>query len=257
MDWFKNLIFLGALVLLVAARLPAARADGPPDASGLTRTLAATVARERVDYVALARDPKGLDVYLERAAGVARPAYAAWNAAQKKSFLINVYNAATLRLVLDHFPVHSIKDIGPFYSTPWKIKAVRLFGGQRTLDWVEGNLRAMGDPRVHFAIVCASKGCPGLQPFAYDAQGLEAELTSDARAFLGNSVKNRYDAATRTLWLSPIFHWFAKDFDAVGGVRAFVAAHAGDGAMAKAALDPSVRLDWTAYDWTLNAQVTP
>lgn len=241
---------LAVLGLVLAGSLHAQA----PDTAALTQTLAGVVKAGRVDYPALKRSPGGLDDYLARAAAVPRSDFDSWNANDRKAFLINVYNTATLRLVLDHYPVHSIKDIGPFYSTPWKIRWLPLFGGQWTLNEVESLLRGIGDPRVHFSIVCASKSCPYLAAMAYTPEKLDGMLDANIRAFLADRSRNRYSAQSKTLWLSPIFKWFGDDFRSAGGVRSFVARYATDPAMAKAALDPDVTLDWTHYDWSLNAQ---
>ncbi len=245
----KNRTLTQILLMALASGLRAA----PVDYGILTKALAPNVTAGRVNYPALKQDPRNLDRFLDQAATVTRPEFGTWDAAGKKAFLIDVYNASTLRLVLDHYPVRSIKDIGPFYSTPWKLDTVRVLGGLKTLDEIEKMLRNLGDPRIHFAIVCASKSCPNLAAVAYTPENLEPMLEADAKAFLSDPRRNRYDAARNVLLLSPIFDWYGKDFDAVGGVRAFVARHASSSAMAKAALD-DVPIEWTFYDWTLNGK---
>lgn len=105
-------------------------------------------------------------------------AFQKWTRGQQMAFYINLYNAATLKLVIDHYPVKSIKDIGNVLKGPWKQEVVRVFGKVKTLDYVENDvLRAKyKDPQVHFAVNCASIACPSLRAGAFQGAKLNKQL---------------------------------------------------------------------------------
>jgi rSAM/selenodomain-associated transferase 2 len=209
--------------------------------------LGAHVRDGRVDYAALKAAPARLDAYLDGLAAVSAEEFRGWPRAERLAYLLNLYNAQTLRLVLDHHPVKSIKDIGGFLKGPWDQPVVRLFGGKVTLDHLEHEVirPRYKEPRIHFALVCAAKGCPPLRGTPYDARTLEADLEDQLRRFLEDRDKNRRDAASRTLHLSPIFDWYESDFaENAGSVAAYLAPYfpGSDG----------FRIRYTRYDWSLN-----
>ena len=218
-----------------------------------------------VDYAGLARDRAGLDAYLKALGVVPRSDYDRWSWPQRQAFLINAYNAATVQLVLTRYPkLDSIKDLGGLLSSPWKKQFVPLLGQTRSLDDIEhGLLRGAPDyrdPRIHFAVNCASIGCPALRPEAFTAARLDAQLADQTQRFLRDRSRNRLRAGTSakppTLELSSIFDWYGKDFARLGGVAAFVAAYADAiGAtppQATALRAGKVTLRFLPYDWTLN-----
>lgn len=213
-----------------------------------------------VDYAGLkARGEPALDRYLDSLASVPLDCYASWTREQRLAFWINAYNAYTVRLILDHYPVTSIRSIGWLPGSAFRIRFIpmdRLEGKELSLDDIEhGVIRLrFGDARVHFALVCASKGCPPLRTEAYRSADLGRQLDQQARAFINDPTKNRYDASERVLRLSSIFKWFGEDFErAAGSVRRFVARY-GKGPMGRAARDPGVRIEFLDYDWSLNGR---
>src|ERR1051326_887668 len=190
------------------------------------KVLKAHVKDALVNYPALKASPKDLNAYLDQLAGVSEADFQKWTEKQQLAFLINLYNAATLRLITDNYPIASIKKIGGLLSGPWKQEVVRLFGQITTLDHLEHQVlrKKYTEPRVHFAIVCAAHGCPPLRSEAYVAEQLDAQLDDQGRKFLGTAAKNSVDARARTLYLSPIFKWFSEDFEKKSGtVQKFVA----------------------------------
>ena len=241
-----------SVLLLGAGGLNAAEFDHAN--AELDRVLRSVVTNGLVDYAALKRDSRGLDAWLAQVAAVKEDGFAKWSEPQRLAFLINLYNAATLRLILDHYPVASIKKIGGWFSGPWSQPVVRLFGKTLTLDAVEHEmLRVQFDePRLHFAIVCAARGCPPLRAEAYVSARLEEQLQDQTRIFLGTTSKNRADLQTRTLHLSPIFKWFAGDFTREhGSVQKFVTPFfAGD--LRKEIEKGGFTIRYTDYDWSLN-----
>ncbi len=216
--------------------------------------LAVNVRDGAVDYAALKAAPGELDGYLNDLAQVSRAEFDQWSQARPLAFLLNLYNAATLKLVADNYPVKSMKKIGGVFGSPWKQKVVRLWGDTVTLEEVEhGILRAKyAEPRLHFTLVCAAKSCPPLRTEAYVADRLEAQLDEQGHRFLADPAKNRVDAAARILWLSPIFKWFEADFTAGGKtLPEFVAPFLAESdRTAVAAGEFGVK--FTAYDWSLN-----
>ncbi|ROH89220.1 DUF547 domain-containing protein [Stagnimonas aquatica] len=215
-----------------------------------------------VDYAGLQTERGRLQAVLVEFSAVSRVEFEAWSARQQQAFLINAYNAYTLELVLGRYPaLKSIKDLGGLFSSPWKQKFFRLLGEERTLDWIEHEVLRprYRDPRIHFAINCASVGCPALRPEPYRAELLDVQLDDGQRRFLGDRRRNRFDAASGVLRLSPIFKWFGEDFEAGAGgsLRAWLAARANQLAedeSARARLRAGeFRIDFGDYDWSLNA----
>jgi hypothetical protein len=182
-----------------------------------------------------------------------------WGRAERIAFWINTYNAFTVKLVLDHYPIASIRTIGWLPGAAFRERFIPmpgLKGGNVSLDDIEnGTLRAdFREPRIHFALVCASRSCPMLRGEAYRAKDLDRQLDDQARSFLGDSTKNRFDATTNTLHLSSIFKWFRVDFEtAAGSLRAYVGRYLND----PRAVEPGVRIEFLDYDWSLNDRSAP
>lgn len=211
-----------------------------------------------VDYAALKRDGRpSLDAYLRSLESVERSELEAWPRADQLAFWINAYNAYTVKLVLDHYPLRSIRSIGFLPGSAFKRKFIpleRAAGRKLSLDDIEHRIlrERFQEPRIHFAIVCASRSCPVPRDEAYRGRNLDAQLDGAARAFLRDPARNRYDPASRTISLSSIFDWFRGDFEAAGGtLPAFVARYA-DVPAAEALRRGGVRVEFLAYDWSLN-----
>lgn len=224
--------------------------------ASLARVLAAQVKNGEVDYSALKAAPVELNACLADMAAVKEGEFKTWTEQQQIAFLVNLYNSSTLQLVADHYPVKSIKKIGGLLGNPWKLEAVRLWGRMTTLDEIEhGLLRARyAEPRVHFALVCAARSCPPLRAEPYVADRLDAQLTDQARRFFAQPAKNRVDAAAGTLWLSPIFRWFAADFTKDGRTLEQFVTPFFDEADAKRIREGGLRVKFTEYDWSLNSR---
>ncbi len=220
-----------------------------------TTVLTKHVKNELVDYASLKGNAAPLNAYLDTLAAVPESAFNKWDRAQQMAFLINLYNAATLKLVIDHYPLKSIKQIGGL-AGPWKQEVVRLFGKMRSLDHIEHDLLRpkYKDPRVHFAVNCASIGCPSLRAEAFQASKLDAQLDEQGRIFLRDTSKNRLDAKNKTLYLSEIFDWFKDDFTAKSGtVEKFISNYVSD-ADRKVIQQGGLSVKNTKYDWNLNKQ---
>ena len=180
---------------------------------------------------------------------------AALKSEEQRAFWANLYNALTLDVVLDHYPVKSIKDIslggGLFASGPWSKPLVTIEGKQLSLDNIEHDIlrKVWHDPRTHYSVNCASLGCPNLMPVAYAGATLDAMLTQGARDYINHPRGVRVTG--QKVQLSRIYSWFSEDF---GSSDNAVLAHLKTFAapMLKAELDSVQSISGYDYDWSIN-----
>ncbi len=173
--------------------------------------------------------------------------FAAWSRPEQIAFLINAYNAFTVEKILTRYPdIRSIWDFGKLFGNPFRDRFFVLLDRKFSLDEIEHETLRPGyrDPRVHYAVNCASIGCPMLREEAYVAQRLDAQLDEQARRFLSDRTRNRF--AGGRLEVSKIFDWFKEDFEPRDK---YFMRYAGILGMPVAASPPLVFLD---YDWSLN-----
>lgn len=265
----RPIVWLLALCTVLA--LPARAVAFDQSHSAWTRLLAAHVVwidhghASRVDYAGFLKDRAALQAYLHTLSAVTRGDFDTWSRRQRLAFLINAYNAFTIDLVLTRYPdLASIKDLGSFFTSPWEKTFFTLLGTRRSLDDIEqGMIRAKGaydEPRIHFALVCASIGCPALRNEAYVAPRLNRQLEDSLRRFLSDHSRNRYDSRSGTLEVSKIFDWYAKDFsqgyDGFTSVKSVFAKYANlltDDPRAQARIRAGeVPVRFLDYDWRLN-----
>lgn len=212
----------------------------------------------QVDYAQLKASPEKLNSYLDTVSAVTREQFDRWDAKQRLAFLINVYNAYTVQLIIRHYPVDSIKDIGSFFRSAWKINFFKLFGKSANLDYIEHELirgaKGFSEARIHFALVCASIGCPKLQASAYTKNNLERLLDDSARRFINDTSRNRFDASSGTLKISGLFKWYREDFErGYGSVEAFIAKYiSADKKLSTLIESKSIEIKYGRYDWSLN-----
>jgi uncharacterized membrane protein YdjX (TVP38/TMEM64 family) len=182
--------------------------------AGFDALLKRFVSDGRVDYNGLRSDPQALVRYLEDAAGVEKAHFNDWMESERLSFLINLYNAATLKLIVDHYPVRSIKKIGSIFRGPWDQRVVRLFGEVITLNNLEHDIirKQYNEPRIHLALVCAAKGCPKLRSEAYVAERLDGQLDDQSRDYLSSPAGLHIDRGRQIVYFSSIFKWYGEDF---------------------------------------------
>ncbi|WP_455203860.1 DUF547 domain-containing protein [Kaarinaea lacus] len=199
-----------------------------------------------------------LEQYLKVLSAVTQAQFASWSEQQQLAFLINAYNAFTVKLILNHYPVDSIKDIGGWFQNPWKIEFFSLLGKKTYLDYIEHSLirgnSKYSEPRIHFALVCASVGCPKLQPRAFTAKSLQSMLEQGAKEFTQDSSRNRYDAGSNELQLSSIFKWYGEDFEPkYGSVAQFVSPYLNVSQDVRDNIKTGkINLEFLEYDWSLN-----
>jgi hypothetical protein len=239
------------IILLAAAATTAAGFDH--SYAGFTEVLHRYVQDGQVDYAALRDGRAGLDSFLREAGAVKETGYKSWSREQQVAFLINVYNAGSLRLVLDHYPISSIKRIGGWFSSPFRITFIPLFGAKASLDDIEhGMLLPFEEPRVHFALVCAARSCPPLRTEAYTAAKLNQQLEEQARLFLNDAAKNRVEPDTGTVYLSRIFKWFGDDFGVNEAAVLKSVSRYWPAATQRALAEKTFKVRYLDYDWRLN-----
>ncbi|MCR9095277.1 MAG: DUF547 domain-containing protein [bacterium] len=174
---------------------------------------------------------------------------------EQLAFWINAYNVFTIDLIVEHYPVESIRDIGSFLFPVWDQDVAIVEGREVSLGDIEHEiLRKMGEPRIHAAIVCASTSCPPLARTAFRAERLDAQLDAAMRRWLASPEKGvAIDRAGRSVRVSAIFDWFEEDFEAGGGVLATIARHVStDDATWLRGPGREARIRHLDYDWTLN-----
>ena len=171
------------------------------------------------------------------------------------AFYVNAYNSWTIKLVLSGYPkIKSIKDLGNIFKTPWQKKIVRINGEVITLDDVEHKIlrKKFRDPRVHFAVNCASKSCPPLISEPYRGSSLSQQLDDSTRAFINDPGSNYLKG--NKLYVSKIFKWFPEDFDD-NIVDFFLKYAEEDFKKELEARKDKIKIKYLHYDWSLNGAV--
>jgi len=252
---FAGLLVLAASGGQLAAETPETEImnGSIPSAAAWGRVLERFHDAGGLDYAALAAAPEDLESYLASLAS-ARPAAA--DRAERIAFWCNVYNAVTAKFVIERYPdIDSVKSVDGFFAS----KTFPVGGEELTLDAIEDRALAQGDPRVHFAVVCASQSCPDLRSEPYRGADLEAQLDSQTREFLADPSKGLLFEDGQ-LWLSSLFKWYAGDFTGGSTVVAFFARSKlldwilphlpEEQAREIRAANPTIR--YLDYDWALN-----
>lgn len=204
-----------------------------------------------VDYRTLKADPTALDGYI---ASLAKAPLADMGRSERLTLLINGYNAFTLRLILDHYPIGSIKDIPA--DQRWDAKRWNIGGNVWSLNQIEHEqIRPnFKEPRIHFALVCAAIGCPPLRNEAYATDRLEKQLAAQAQYVHTHDRWFQFDAPANVVKLTSLYNWYGGDFEqAAGSVLKYAAAHS---PALKQALDSGSKpkVEFLNYDWSLNAK---
>jgi len=199
-----------------------------------------------VDYRRARADQNAFRAYLASLSSISPRVYSGWPAPRKLAFLLNAYNAFAVRLVVDNYPLRSIRDLSSPLRSVWKKPFFQLFGESETLDGIEeGMLRKQfKDPRIHFAIGCYSRGGPALGAEAWREERIEAQLEAAAKRFFADSAKNRFEGDK--LVVSPLLDWFEADFQGkYGSVGKFLARYFGPKA-------ETSKIAFSDFDWSLN-----
>jgi hypothetical protein len=217
----------------------------------------------RVNYKALKENDHELKASIQAIEAVSKADFESFNIKQKMAFWINAYNMGVVKTIIDNYPIKrgfSFKAIAyPSNSIQqidnvWDRVVLHVLEQDLSLNEIENKILRpeFKDPRIHFAIVCASIGCPVMRSEAYTAEKLDQQLSDQIRLFLSDPFKARYDKTQDVLYLSPIFKWFNTDFQQAGGAVAFIKNHAlaelFDG------ISDKTQIQWLGYDWNLNEE---
>jgi len=204
-----------------------------------------------VDYQGFKREEAELDQYL---AVLEKTDTKTLSPNEQFAFYLNAYNAWTVKLILGAYPgIKSIKEEGNLFKSPWKKKIAPIDGEVLTLDNIEhGILRPrFKDPRIHFAVNCASRGCPPLRAEPYRGDVLDQQLTEMTEAFINDPAYNRLEGST--LYVSSIFKWYSEDFDddVVGFFMKYATGELKERLQKQA---KEIRVEYLDYDWSLNGK---
>ena len=203
-----------------------------------------------IDYASLKKDP----VFSGLVARLESYSLASLESRESKlSFWINVYNILAAKMITDHYPIKSIKDVGSFFKPVWKRVAGTVGGKERTLSSIEHDiLRKMNEPRIHVAIVCASVSCPDLRREAYSAGKLNEQLDDQMEKFLRSREKGmKLDERKNRVYLSAIFKWFAEDFESRGGVLKYIGQYV-TAKERKVLNNSKIKISYLYYNWKIN-----
>jgi len=231
-------------VALVVAILPLFNAayalKAGPDHSQWTQLLQKHVSSSgQVDYTGFKKDQDQLEAYLEELASF--PVQDDWPRAHKMAYWINAYNAFTVKLIVDHYPVKSIRDIHE--GNPWDVKWIKLGDKTYSLNNIENDILRpkYKDARIHFAVNCAAKSCPPLLNEAFTAKDLSRLLDQQARQFINDKQYNLI--RTERVQISRIFEWYAEDF---GNLIDYLNKYS------TTTVNRDAKIEYMEYDWALN-----
>ncbi|RMD85245.1 MAG: DUF547 domain-containing protein [Candidatus Dadabacteria bacterium] len=243
------------------------------DHSLFNRFLGRFVVAGRVNYAGAKIESSDLNTYLLKIASEPKSKVFSMKEPEQIAFYINAYNAITIKTILDHYPIHgsllnflypqnSIRQI----KNAWSEKHT-VHGEPLSLDDIEHNIlrKKYREPRIHLALVCAAMSCPPIRNEAYRGELLDKQLNDQATKFLNSPYGTRYDAASKTLYISSIFKWYGDDFvgayknslDLKGyppketAVLNFIYRFLKE-PIQKAIISSKVKVKYLKYDWTLN-----
>lgn len=203
----------------------------------------------KVNYQLLYKNKEQLNTYLNLLQSHAPVVN--WSRNEQLTYWINAYNAFTIKIILDHYPVKSIKDIGskvqiPLVNSIWDIQFIEIGGKELSLNDIEHRIlrKEFNEPTIHFAIVCASKSCPLLRSEAYKAINIDEQLNEQALLFINDKSKNHL--AADHIEISKIFSWFEGDFIKDGSLIEFLNKYS------STRINQNAKIGYLDYDWALN-----
>lgn len=203
-----------------------------------------------VDYKGFIKDKAKLEQYLKLISENA-PDRKTWSKNQQLAYWINAYNAFTVKLIVDNYPTQSIRDLGPKLKIPlikdvWHYKFFKIGGVESSLDEIEHSIlrKEFDEPRIHFAVNCASVSCPPLLNEAFMAEKLEGQLQKVAVAFINDPTRNKI--TPDKVQISSIFSWFQGDFTKKGSLIDFLNQYS------KVKIKSNAKVSHLDYNWNLN-----
>tara|TARA_R110002153_G_scaffold240661_6_gene395418 strand:+ start:2127 stop:2849 length:723 start_codon:yes stop_codon:yes gene_type:complete len=199
-----------------------------------------------VDYKSFKNDEAKLDSfisYLEKTSPDN-----SWSENKQKAFWINAYNAYTIKIILENYPLKSILDIKQDDKTAWKIPFAKIGGKTYTLDFIEHEIlrKNFSDPKIHVGVNCASGSCPKLGNLAFTEENIEAELTRLMKDFINDASRNKI--SEKKIQISEIFNWFKEDFTKNGSIIDFLNNYS------ETEISPKAKISYLKYNWTLNGK---
>jgi len=256
-------IMLSAIILASMGMMREARAAYDHQYTHWQEVLRVYTHKGRVNYKSLKENDSELKASIQAIEGASKTDFESFNIKQKKAFWINAYNMSVIKTIIDNYPIKrgfSFKTIAfPSNSIQqithvWDKLVLHVLSQDLSLNGIENKILRpeFKDPRIHFAIVCASIGCPVIKSEAYTAEKLDQQLSDQIRLFFSDPSKARYDKTKDVLYLSPIFKWFKTDFDQAGGAIAFIKNHAPEGLFD--GISDRTQIQWLGYDWKLNEE---
>lgn len=245
------LLFLISYTLYAFLPMPDIKTDAKPVSHEIWNELLKKHVSDigKVNYKGFQKDISTLDKYLKTLSDN-HPNPDSWTKEERLAYWINAYNAFTVKIVLKHYPVKSIKDITsfniPMVHSVWDLKFIEIEGHKYDLNNIEHQIlrKKFDEPRIHFAINCASVSCPNLLNEAYLPESLEKQLQKQAVAFVNDNSKNKL--GQEEIEISKIFSWFKGDFTKKGTLVDFINQYAEE------KISKNVSVDFLSYDWNLN-----
>lgn len=235
-----------SLVVLISMTSNASQnsgGDAPEfDHSAWNKILTTHVSTQgNVNYKGIKKAEAELDAYLNEISSAVVDEKT-WSKNEQLAFWINAYNAFTVKLILKHYPLKSIKDIG----SPWDKKFFKIGGKKMNLNHIEHKILRVkfNEPRIHFAIVCASFSCPKLSNKAFTSSNVQNQLSSLTKGFVNDKKRNKITA--NKIEISEIFNWFKGDFTKKGSLIDFLNRYS----LVK--IKASAKISHLAYNWNLN-----
>ncbi len=194
-----------------------------------------------VNYAALKSDQANLNNYLKIISQ--NTPQSNWTKSEKLAYWINAYNAFTIKLIVDNYPVKSIKDLKG--GNPWDEKWIKIREKTYSLNNIENDIirPTFKEPRIHFAVNCAAASCPPLLNKAWTAQNLEANLANQTRQFINNTKYNQLSSSA--IKVSKIFDWYGGDF---GNLISYLNKYT------ETPIKSNAKVSFAEYDWSLNEQ---
>lgn len=246
-----RLIFFLVLALFTSCKVQKVASDSKPVEHALWDSLLQDYVSDEgwVDYEGFIADSTRLNKYLDLLRS-SHPNDKNWSSDQRLAYWINAYNAFTVKLIVDHYPVQSIKDIKngiPFINTVWDIKFIEIEGETYDLNNIEHGIirKRFEEPRIHFAVNCASVSCPKLYNRAYTAEKLDEQLTKAAKDFMADEAKNKFINANKAQ-VSKLFTWYGGDFKKESTLIGYLNQYA------PIQLNANADIDYLDYNWNLN-----
>lgn len=245
----KNIVLFLTISLSFACSIPQYKGDASPISHSLWDSLLMEHVQSDgwVNYEGFRKDSVRLNGYLELLSMHHPNKH--WTDKEQLAYWINAYNAFTIKLVTDNYPVNSIKDIKPgvsFVNSVWDIKFINIESRTYDLNNIEHGIirKHFSEPRIHFAVNCASISCPRLQPWAYTADKLDNQLTAAAKEFLSDTSRNIL--SPDKIQISSIFKWFRGDFTKNGTLIQFLNQYS------PVKIRPEAAVEHLPYDWGIN-----